>query len=347
MKILVYGTGAVGSYLGAALAHHDHEVTFVARPVAANILRERGLSVKHPGGSYKVQPQVVSSVRQAFLADEVYDAILLTMKSYDLADALNPLLAFCPQPPPLITLQNGIGLEEIVIEQVGPGLVVAGSLTTPVSRESPDRITVEKGDRGLGLAPTTPDQKTARWVRLFETCGIKTSGLSNHQSMKWSKALLNMIGNASAAILNRHPRVIYKYRPTFDLELEMLKEAISVMRKLKLDVVDLPGTPAKRLARSLRLVPAGMLQSVLSGMVAEGRGNKMPSFHMDVVAGRKQNEVQFHNVAVAKAGKEVGIPTPVNAAYGATLMGIVRGAVDWDVFQGNPQRLVTEVGKYR
>lgn len=347
MKILVYGAGAVGSYLGANLVHHEHEVTFVTRPVAANILNEIGLTVKFPGGRYKIQPHVVSSVRQAFLDDEIYDVILLTMKSYDLEDALNPLLAFCPQAPPMITLQNGIGLEEMVAEQVGLGLVVAGSLTTPVSRESPERITVERADRGLALAPTTPEQKTARWVRLFEASGIQTTGIKDHRSLKWSKALLNMIGNASAAILNRHPRVIYKYRPTFDLEVEMLKEAVAVMRKLKIDVVDLPGTPVKRLVRSLRFVPAGILQSILAGMVADGRGNKMPSFHLDVVAGRKRNEVRYHNVAVAEAGRRVGVPTPVNAALGETLMGIVQGKVNWDEFQGNPQRLIAEVERYR
>ena len=138
MKILVYGAGAVGSYLGATLVNHGHEVTFITRPVAAQILTEIGLTVKHPDGRYKIQPHVVSSVRQAFLNDEIYDVILLTMKSYDLEEALNPLLAFCPQVPPIITLQNGIGLEEMVADQVGSGLVVAGSLTTPVSRESPD-----------------------------------------------------------------------------------------------------------------------------------------------------------------------------------------------------------------
>jgi 2-dehydropantoate 2-reductase len=238
-------------------------------------------------------------------------------------------------------------LEEIVADQVGSGLVVAGSLTTPVSRESPERITVERADRGLALAPTTPDQKTARWIRLFEAGGINTAGVKEHRALKWSKALLNMIGNASAAILNRHPSMIYKHRPTFDLEVEMLKEAVAVMKNLKIDVVDLPGTPTKRLTRSLRMVPRGILQSILSGMVAEGRGNKMPSFHMDVVAGRKKNEVLYHNVAVAKAGRQAGVPTPVNAALGDTLMGIVRGELDWDEFQGSPQRLIAEVERYR
>lgn len=347
MRVLVYGAGAVGSYLGGALANAGAQVTMVARPVSANILNEKGLRVQTPRDQFHVEPRVVASVRQAFLDDAEYDVILLTMKSYDLADSLNPLLAFCPQPPPLITLQNGIGLEDYVIKQLGPGRVIAGSLTTPVSRIAPDHIVVERDNRGLALAPTERAQKIGPWINLFRQAGIETIGIRHYQSMKWSKALLNMIGNATSAILNRHPSVIYKYRPTFDLEVDMLKETLAVMRRLKLKVVDLPGTPATRLARALNFVPRALTQSILAGMVAEGRGNKMPSFHLDVVSGRKQNEVLYHNVAVAEAGRSVGVPTPVNEVLGHILLQIVQGEVDWDEYQGQPQHLVAQVKRHR
>lgn len=347
MRVLVYGAGAVGGYLGACLAHHAHEVTMVTRPVTANIIDEQGLTIRQPGGRYVVRPRVVSSVRQAFLNDASYDLILMTMKSYDLADAINPLLAFCPNPPPVITLQNGIGLEEMVIEQLGPGRVVSGTLTTPVSREIPERIIVERENRGLGLAPTAPEQNIGQWVQLFQSAGLTTEHLPDFHAMKWSKALLNMIGNATSAILNRHPSVIYKHRPTYDLEIAMLRETLAVMRRLKYRVVDLPGTPTRRLANAVRLLPSAVTQSVLSGIVAEGRGNKMPSFHIDLVSGRHKNEVLYHNAAVAQFGQKVGVSTPVNQALGDILLKIVTGEIPWETYQGNPQKLVTDVKQYQ
>ena len=154
MRILVYGAGAVGGYLGGALARAEHEVTLVTRQSMATFVQERGLLLSEPaGGDSRVHPEVVTSVRQAFLEDQRYDLILLTMKSYDLEEALNSLVAFAPQPmPPVITLQNGIGLEEQVKKAVGSSEVIAGSLTTPLSRLSPEHVQVERGDRGLGLA---------------------------------------------------------------------------------------------------------------------------------------------------------------------------------------------------
>jgi 2-dehydropantoate 2-reductase len=348
MKVLVYGAGAVGSYLGAMLANHNHDVTLVVRPQAAQTIGKSGLRLsrpEHPDRSASVR--VVTSVRQAFLEDS-YDIIMLAMKSYDVAEALNPLIAFAPTPfPRLLTLQNGIGIEEMVSNEIEDVELIAGSLTTPVRRQTPDHIVVERDDRGLALAPTRKRQDVRPWVNMFNEAGVSCERIGNHRSMKWSKALLNMIGNASSAIINRHPRAVYDYGPTYRLEMEMLEEALTVMGRLKLKVVDLPGTPATRLAFAVRRLPNMLVKPVLTRIVADGRGNKMPSFHMDLSAGRKESEVIYHNGAVAAAGEELGIATPVNAALSKTLVKMARGEIDWQVFDGNPARLIEEVKRYR
>jgi 2-dehydropantoate 2-reductase len=104
----------------------------------------------------------------------------------------------------LITIQNGIGVEALFIKEFGAEKVIAGSLTTPISRETVHTIIVERSDRGLALAPTRPGHRITRWVELFEAAGIKTLAIKKYQDMKWSKAMLNMVGNATSAILNRH-----------------------------------------------------------------------------------------------------------------------------------------------
>lgn len=349
MKVLVYGAGAVGSYLGASLAAQDQDVTFVMRPTAAETLGKAGLRISRPGSrNLNIQPQVVTSLRQAFLEDERYDLILLTVKSYDVAEALNPLIAFCPKPfPPVMTLQNGIGIEEMVVQTLKTKAIIAASLTTPVSRQTPDHIQVEKSGRGLAISPVSDKTDVSQWLEILKQAGIETERVKDFRSMKWSKALLNMIGNASSAIVNRHPQAIYKYEPTFNLEMEMLREALDVMKAKKLKVVDLPGTPTTRLAFSLRRLPDFMVKPVLTRLVAGGRGDKMPSFHMDLASGRQENEVLYHNGAVAAAGKKEGVATPVNRALSNILLKMSHGDLDWRIFDGNPQRLVEEVAKYR
>lgn len=345
MKILVYGAGAIGGYFGAKLARSGHDVTLLVREITAQAINAYGLQVTEGNHETTTRIKTVTSIPQAFAQDTQYNLIILGMKSYDIAEALNPLIAFCPKQEMIITTQNGIGIEKLVYEHYGTDSVIAGSVTLPISKETNNQLIVEK-DGGIAFAPTNPRQNIKPWVSLFKKADVKTARFKNYESMKWSKALLNIMGNASSAILNRTPGIVYRSDTMFELELRMLEEAIAVMEAKKLQIVDLPNYSPKNLARALRMVPRGLLKPLLSKMVATGRGEKMPSFHIDLSSNKSKNEVQFHNAAIAKAGKAHNIPTPVNAAYASVLLKIMRDELDWQEFNGRPKRLLAEVRKF-
>ncbi len=345
MKILVYGAGAIGGYIGARLSQNGQDVTLVVREVNAEAINAYGLTVIEKGSETVAHPNTVSSIPQAFSNNEEYDLIILGMKSYDLFSALDPLIAFCPNPKQILTTQNGIGIENKLVEQFGPDKIIAGSVTLPISKETSSRLKVEK-EGGLALAPTTPKQSIKEWARLFKKSNISTSSFKNFESMKWSKALLNIVGNASSAILNRSPKAIYNSEIMFDLEIRMLKEMLKVMEAKKLSVVDLPGYPAKNLSFGVRRMPRGLLKPILSNVVSNGRGDKMPSFHIDLNQGKGKSEVLYHNAAIAKAGQKLNISTPVNAALASVLIKIIRQELDWREFNGRPKRLLAEVKKF-
>lgn len=347
MDILVFGAGAVGGYLGARLCHSGHNVTLIIRGSASEAIEREGLTIIEGDQQIETKPAVVPSVRQAFINDNSYDLILLCTKAYDSEAALHELVSFCPKPPTLFTLQNGIGIEELYMAEFGPELVIAGSLTTPLSHETYRSIVVEHSDRGLALAPTESKADIKQWIKLFQEANVETVGIKDYRAMKWSKALVNMMGNASSAILNRHPRVIYNYGPTFQLEIDMLKETLAVMKKQKLKTVDLPGVPIRRLDTAVRRLPTSIIKPVLPSIVASGRGSKMPSFHVDLMAGKEGNEVVYHNGAVADAGPALGVSTPVNTALNEILQKLVRGELDYQAFNGQPKYLVAQVDVYR
>jgi 2-dehydropantoate 2-reductase len=127
----------------------------------------------------------------------------------------------------------------------------------------------------------------------------------------------------------------------------MLKEALAVMKAKNLRTIDLPGAQANRLALAINRLPKSLVKPILSGIVGSGRGNKMPSFHIDLMSGRELNEVTYHNGAVAEAGDSVGIPTPVNTALYEILMKIARQEIDYQDYNGRPKQLVAEVRKYQ
>jgi 2-dehydropantoate 2-reductase len=270
----------------------------------------------------------------------------MSMKAYDLAPSLDPLIAFCPQPPPIIAVQNGINVERPLIEQFGAERIIAGSLTTPIKKETLNSLIVAHSGRGLGLAPIVPRQDIRQWVDLFQRAGIKTVAVADHQSMRWSKALLNIVGNATSAILNRTPGIVYKSGNMFDLEVRMLLEALAVMEKLKLKIVDLPGPSTGRLATGVKRMPRLLLKPIMANIVAKGRGEKMPSFHIDLTSGKGKSEVDYHNGAIARAGQEHGVPTPVNFVLNELLMKLTRNELDWRAYDGRPKQLLMDLKRY-
>ena len=89
MKILVYGAGAVGGYLGAKLVQSGHDVTLIVRRFTAETINASGLSLTEADQTVLTRPKAVASVAQAFGETETYDLIIMGMKSYDLAPALD------------------------------------------------------------------------------------------------------------------------------------------------------------------------------------------------------------------------------------------------------------------
>lgn len=343
MKILIYGAGAVGGYLGVRLAEAGHQVTLLARPQIAEGISQYGLTVVEEGQTTTAQLNTVTSSPQAFRDGEQYDLIIMATKSYDMAAALDHLVAFCPNPAAILTIQNGIGIEEMLIKQFGADSVIAGSVTVPISRDTINRISAERSDCGIALAPSQPKQSIKTWLNMFEEAGLTAVGVQSYQSMKWSKAFLNIVGNATSAILNRQPQTIYKSDVMFDLEMRMLLEMLAVMDAKKIKLVNLPGANTTRLAFGVRRTPRALLKPILTNVVATGRGDKMPSFHIDLAAGKGKSEVLFHNGAIARAGKEVGVATPVNAALTDILWKLSTEALDWREFDGRPKKLLQAV----
>lgn len=343
-RILVYGAGAIGGYLGGMLALAGHPVTLVARPETAEAINAEGLLISQGGQERRAPVRAVARLSDADPA--ICDLIILGVKAYDLAGAVEQLAAVCPTPSRVMSTQNGIGIEEIIAARFGSEATLAGTVTIPISRPRPNRLAVERDGRGLGLASLAPGRAVDEWVALFREAGINAGACADYRAMKWSKAFLNIMGNASSAILNRPPAELYRMKELFDLELRMMRETLAVMKRLGIEVVNLPGATARPLARSLAYAPRFLLRLVLTQVIIHGRGDKMPSFHIDLSSGKSRSEVTFHNGAIAAAGAKAGVPTPVNAALNDALVALSRDNTRRAEFDGRPERLAAVVAQY-
>ena len=150
--------------------------------------------------------------------------------------------------------------------------------------------------------------------------------------------------NAGSAIFNMTPAEVFSDPDGFALEMKQIRETLDVMKALGISPVNIPGVPVKALCFAVRCLPGFLTRPILVKAVGGGRGGKMPSFYIDLHAGRKESEVEFLNGAVVRYGEKLGVDTPVNKAYYEVLTQLARGTLPLNTYERNPGKLRSDRG---
>ncbi len=345
MKILTLGAGAIGTYVGGSLALAGSQLVFLERADKVEELRSRGLRLDLTADSRRqtkeaavVNPRAVvfvSTLEEA-LRYGPFDLVLFALKSYDTSAALEIIKPYADKMPPFLCLSNGLSNESLIADVLGKDKVIPGTVTTAVGRRGPGDIVLERL-RGIGIAKGHP--LVASLFVAFENALLNPRLFDDAASMKWSKLLTNLIANPTSAILDMTAAEILSNKKLYKLEVEMLRECLAVMRAQGINAVDLPGTPVRALAFATRL-PLWLSKPFLSRAAGAGRGNKMPSFHIDLYAGRTKSEVEFLHGEVVRAGEKFNVATPVNKLLTETLLALVRKEIPMDEFAKKPEKLL-------
>lgn len=338
MRFLVIGAGAIGGYVGGSLALGGHEVTFLARPAVAAGLAARGLSLTsaQTGQTHTTRNfQTVVSLPAALGA--AYDCLILAVKAYDTEGVIQDLQAITAGPPPVLCLQNGVAAEDVVAGAFGAQSVIAGTVTTAVSQQPDGGLVIEK-TRGMGVA--LGQALSEPLAASLNQSGIRTRLVPAAGPMKWSKLLTNLIGNATSAIVDLPVAELFGDPRLYAVEIQVLRECLSVMRGLGYPVVNLSGVPVRLLALAVTSLPDRLARPLLRRAVGAGRGAKMPSLNIDVQSGRERTEVRWLNGAVVQHGARLGLPTPVNRVLTETVEGLTAHRLSLADFRHKPEALL-------
>lgn len=337
MHVLCYGAGAVGSLVAGRVSESGTAVTVLARRQHVAAMRTWGLTLESPSG--RVVCKKVDSVTSLDDIASAPDLVIVTVKAYQTQEALGDLSALAKGGARILSLQNGIGNEELIATVAGVDRTLAGSLTISVSMIQPGVVRQNSGSGGIAIAPVAEGAPAADVVRLFQQAGFHTDSHRDYRAMKWSKLLLNMITNASSAILDLSPREIVRDPRLFHLEREAILEAVRVIRALGLRFVPLPGYPVPLLQTAMT-APEWVARAVLGRRIGQSRGGKMPTLWVDLERGRRENEVEVLNGAVAREGARLRIPTPINTMLTEALLALASGRRDRREFHRNPEALL-------
>jgi len=341
LNFLIIGAGAIGCLVGGKLAQQGHDVTLVGRPHFADQVSENGLILVESDQRRQIENITavgsIGAAAETMPATSEYVAIV-TVKGYDTETVCHEFKAAQMIPTCLLSLQNGVGNEALLADHFGIERIIAGVINTPVSVEAPGIIAVEKAQYAIGMSPLSSAEEPqaedmySKIYRALEQAGFEMSHCADPRSLKWTKLLMNIMGNASSAILDASPQQTFAQDNIVDLEIAAWREALAVMRAAQIAPINIGSYPFKQLAPLIRHAPKILLRSILRKQINKARGGKMPSLHIDLAKGKPNSEVSLLNGAVVKMGQALQVPTPANALLCNTLLALVanpQSCADW------------------
>lgn len=234
MTYAIIGTGAIGGYYGAKLAHAGKEVHFLLHS-DYEYVRANGLQVDSCDGNF-VLPQVnaYDSTHRMPKAD----VVLVGLKSTNqhlLRSLLPPLLH---ERTLVVLIQNGIGLEADV-QACFPHLFLAAGLAFICSAKTePGRINHQcYGSINIGNFSCKDQQLIDAVLADFVESGIDAHEVEYYEA-RWKKAVWNMPFNGMTVALQTQTDRLLKNPATRQLIYEQMMEVIGAANALGVDSLD-------------------------------------------------------------------------------------------------------------
>ena len=234
MKYGVIGTGAIGGYYGAKLAHAGQELHFLFHS-DYEYVKQHGLQVDSCEGSFHLDDI------NAYLHTEDMpkcDVVLVCLKSVNnskLQTLLPPLLH---DDTLVVLIQNGIGVEEDVQKMFPDVQLAAGLAFICSAKTEPGTVNHQcYGSINLANYSCKDEALMQAVVDEFRQAGIET-GLVEYNEARWKKAVWNMPFNGMTVALHTQTDMLLKNQSTRQLIREQMMEVVSAAQHLGVKNLD-------------------------------------------------------------------------------------------------------------
>lgn len=298
--VLVAGAGALGCVFGGFLHEAGHRVTLLGRAVQMDAIARNGLRIEGLWGEH-----VATGFELATDATQLrgqFDAVLVTVKSYDTRAVGVAAAPFLAPKGVLISLQNGLGNVEALSAAVGAQRVLAGRVIFGAETLAPGRVrvTVYADPVLIGVWRRSEhpqlEAMARAWAERFAAAGIPSAYCDDIEAALWGKVLYNAALNPLGALLGVHYGALGEDANTRAIMDTVIDEAFHVAVA---EGVALPWT----LAADYRAV---FYDRLLPSTV-----HHRPSMLRDLERGGP-TEIDAINGEVWKRGAAHGIVTPAN-----------------------------------
>jgi 2-dehydropantoate 2-reductase len=249
MRIAVLGAGAIGAYVGAALARGGADVHLIARGAHLQAMADNGVQVLSPRGDFTAHPPVTDDPAEVGPVDFVF----LGLKAHAYAEAGSMLAPLLGPQTAVIAAQNGIpwwyfhGLEGPYagrrVESVDPGGVVTAAI--PPARAigcvvycsteiaAPGVIRHLEGTRfSIGEPTGSVSARCESFSGAMVAGGLKSPVTADLRDELWIKLMGNVALNPLSALTRATLVEICRHPPTRRLAAAVMEETLRIAAAL-------------------------------------------------------------------------------------------------------------------
>jgi 2-dehydropantoate 2-reductase len=288
--VAVVGAGAVGCYFGGMLGRAGIPVTLIGRPVHVDAIRRDGLFFERSDFQEYIRVDASTDVAAVRSATIVFVCVKTT-------DTEQSAAAIAPHLAPgalVVSLQNGVDNVERM-RQAADVHAIPAVVYVACAMAGPGRVKHHgRGDIVLGERAAAG----ARIQRLFESAGVPCQISENIARELWTKLVMNCAYNAISALTHSLYRFIIENEDTREVMEALIREVIAVAAASGVVLPDARELTdaALKLGNSMAMATSSTEQDI---------------------SRRRPTEIDSLNGYVVRKGRELGVPTPVNATLHA------------------------------
>ena len=320
-SVCIVGAGVIGSLYAAHLARVAEVWVLTRREEHARALTEEGLAVS---GKHDFVARLSATADPAELPE--FEFGIVATKATHLDQAASRLAGRFLGAT-LMTIQNGLGAEEIVRAHGGWPLISAVTFMSGV-RHSDTHVEYEL-DTATWMGPYagTASYETVEQVRdLLRESGLNAESFRDLRSAQWSKLIFNATVNAVSALTDL---------PHVSAFVE--EESPADLGRLVHGLVDEGKAVGRAAGVELHEDPWEMnVLAVRRGETDRSHYAHVPSM-LDDVRNRRPTEVDYISGALVREGERLGVPTPLHRALHALVKAKERSFIpeNADAFSGS------------
>ena len=292
MKISIIGSGAMGSLFGGKLSLKGNEVVlYDIYKAHVDSVNAEGLFIEESstGETLKTFPLATSNPEDV----KNSDLMIVFVKSTATDSVARQFVKYVKEDTIVLTLQNGLGNEDILRKHFGEHRTAAGVTSQGATFLEPGKI------RHAGTGPThicmsdMNNGKLTEIVKVFTESGFEIDIEENIADLVWSKLIINVGINAVTAVTGLENGKILDYSELKSLMADLVGEAVEVAR-----------------GKGVKLSYPDPVQIVYD--VSEKTALNRSSMLQDFDRG-SMTEIDFINNAIVREGAKLGIDTPYNS----------------------------------